>query len=115
MVEYGDAVTEPELEAAMADLREEVLLREDLPDIVSEMEESAQGAVIEEAPDVARKMRGEVDYCRQIGARFGTTASPPQPRAPAGGAAGAQGKLDADRDTPRPDYGQAITDAFSRD
>ena len=72
-----DPITEAELEAALADIREDAITHEELAEVVSDLEESAQEALMDALPglaeEVGQKMAtGErVDYTRAIGKAFG--------------------------------------------
>lgn len=115
-----DAVTESDLDARLEELREELLLEEDLAEVVDDLEASAQEALAEALPgvveDVGEKMasggRGYVDEVQETYGLVRTAPGFEAGRTPAGTGRGTQQKLDSG-DSGGESYREQIQDTFA--
>jgi len=119
-----DPITESEPEAALADIREDAITHEELAEVVSDLEESAQEALMDALPglaeEVGQKMAtgGRVDYSGEIGETFGsgrTATGLERGRVPTGaGSGGTSQRMDGDG-SEAVDYTEEVAAAFGAD
>lgn len=116
-----DAVTEAELEEALADIRADAVTQEDLADVIEDLEQAAQKALMEELPgiteQVGQKMatgRGGSTYGGSITSTFAPAASPGPGRNPVARSRDGATAEKMNGSGEPVDYADAIEDAFSR-